>query len=119
MGNHEMEALMDRSSATDRRRYYYQLPYSTVHPDDLLNYLPDPSLKTANTTKALDTLYELALNEVYGKNKFRTIDFSPYGSKSICNLIDDPELASMVREEVRQNEVSDLASCPILLYAIS
>ena len=100
MGNHEIETLLDRSPPSQRKRYFYQLPYSTVHPDDLLNYVPEGTIVTSNMTRALDTLYNLSLNEVYGKNKFRSIDFSPYGRKSICNLISDPALSEMVRDEL-------------------
>jgi len=109
MGNHEMEALLDRSPASDRRFYFYQLPYSTVHPDELLNYIPPESV-TSNTTKALDILYDLALNEIYAKNKFRSIDFSPFGPKSVCNLISDPDLSSMVREELASLQAHYIAS---------
>ena len=86
MGNHELEVLNDRLPPEQRKRYWYQLPYSTVHPDDMLSYAPESEI-TEDTHRALDILYDLALNEVYGKNKFRSIDFSPYGENSICNLI--------------------------------
>ena len=101
MGNHELEVLNDRLPREQRSRYWYQLPYSTVHPEDMLSYVPDSEI-TANTTEALDVLYELALEEIYSKNKFRSIDFSPYGPRSICNFIEDEGKADMVRREVRR-----------------
>lgn len=80
MGNHELEVLNDRLPPEQRRRYWYQLPYSTVHPDDMLSYAPENEV-TADTHRALDILYDLALDEIYGKNQFRSVDFSPYGEK--------------------------------------
>jgi len=99
MGNHELEVLNDRLPPEQRRRYWYQLPYSTVHPDDMLSYAPENEV-TADTHRALDILYDLALDEIYGKNQFRSVDFSPYGEKSICNLIEDEAESKMVREEL-------------------
>ena len=105
MGNHELEVLNDRLPPEQRPRYSYQLPYSTVHPEDMLSYVPSSEI-TSNTTEALEVLYDLALEEIYSKNKFRSVDFSPYGPKSICNFIEDEGKADMVRREVRRTSFS-------------
>ena len=101
MGNHEFETLLDRMPPNERNRYYYQLPYATVHPDEYLNWMPAGSV-TANTTLALDTLYDLSLTEVYGKNKFRSYDLSPYGEKSVTQLIANETVKEITQTELEK-----------------
>jgi hypothetical protein len=109
MGNHEYELLLDnRLSASERGRYFYELGYSTVHPDELLNWSPEPSTPedAAMQSLTLDTVYDLAREEIYSKNKFRSYDITTSGDRSVLRTIQNATLRDLVATNLNQMQTN-------------
>jgi Calcineurin-like phosphoesterase len=111
MGNHELELLRDRTHRIwgDQTAGYFQLPFSSAHPAEYLNYLDTAATATATATATdrrldemvIETLYNASL-EVYARGLYRSTFITPDldHSGSILHLIPDAEWRDVVRERL-------------------
>jgi Calcineurin-like phosphoesterase len=102
MGNHELELLRDRTHRIwgDNKAGYFQLPYSSAHPAEYLNYLDTEAIDRIDEM-VIETLYNASL-EVYARGLYRSTFITPDldHAGSILHLIDNAELRKVVRERL-------------------
>jgi Calcineurin-like phosphoesterase len=104
MGNHELELLRDRTHRIwgDNKAGYFQLPYSSAHPAEYLNYLDATSAADRRVDEmVIEALYNASL-EVYARGLYRSTFITPDldHAGSILHLIEDTELRHVVRERL-------------------
>lgn len=101
LGNHELEALLDRNTPTWRHK---ALLYSSsyVNPYELLRWVPHETV-TDDTLGAVDAIYRTLLDCVYGEPSVRmTVTISPDGPNSIVDLVEPQSFRPTVRRELER-----------------
>lgn len=104
LGNHELNLLVDRLELPGRR--YMEFPYAATHPAEYAQWLPAEQ-RSANTSIALDALYE-ALLRVYGAGLYRSTLMTPLGPKSIVRHV-RTDAQDVVREELTRWQAAYLS----------
>lgn len=92
MGNHELNALLDRTAPAGNR--YLEYAYGAAHPAQYADWLPADARASPNTTAALVEI-QTALLEVYARGLEASVMMSPSGDRSIVRHV-RPEARELV-----------------------
>jgi hypothetical protein len=109
MGNHELELLRDRHPET--RVKYMQLAYSSVHPQEYLNFL-DRDVDESDH-RVVDLLLNASL-EVYEKRWQNSVlvsaEVEPDGKRHAITELFDEAMRPFIQERIREYQASYLAA---------
>ena len=100
LGNHEIEALLDRDRVRDRRQLVVHYPSSYVNLYELQNWVPHDTI-IDETRDAVGAIYRALLDRVYGESR-SYVTISPNGPNSIVDLVEPKSFRPIVRRELER-----------------